>query len=126
ATLVAALVALLVYGWRERPAFSHPTSLAIVGAMGLIATSVPFVYRSGQDALAVVFVLPMLTTIALGMLARPARFVPGPTAFALLCLLAGFLALIGGVYEHFALRIYRPGLGNNPIHYGSLAAMAGG
>lgn len=72
-----------------------------------------------------IFVMPILTTIALDMLALPARSVPGPTAFALVCLAAEFLALVGGAYEHFVLGLYRPGPRNNPIHYGSLAAMAG-
>lgn len=124
--LAAALVALLVYGWRERAALVHPTSLAIVVAIILVTAAIPLVYRGPQDALATLLILPMLSTIALGMLARPARWVPGPSAFAVICLVASLIALLGGAYEYFVLGIYRPGLGNNPIHYGSLAAMAGG
>ncbi|MBW4652576.1 MAG: O-antigen ligase family protein [Kaiparowitsia implicata GSE-PSE-MK54-09C] len=124
-TLVAALLAVLGYGWRERAAFSHPTSLAILAAILLVAGAIPFVYRGPQDLLAPVLILPMLTTIALGVLARPASWVPSPTVFALICLIGSLLALIGGAYEHFMLGLYRPGLGNNPIHYASLAAMSG-
>lgn len=123
--LIAALLAFLVYGWRERAVFSHPTSLAILAAILLVGGSLPFVYRGPQDLLAPVLILPMLTTIALGALARPAKWVPSPTVFALICLVGSLVALIGGAYEHFVLGIYRPGLGNNPIHYATLAAMSG-
>jgi O-antigen ligase len=124
-TLGAALLALLGYGWRERATYSHPTSLAILAAIVLVSGALPFVYRGVQDLLAPVLILPMLTTIALGVLARPARWVPGPTIFASICLAGSLIALIGGAYEHFVLGVYRPGLGNNPIHYASLAAMSG-
>ena len=123
--LVAAILAFLVYGWRERAVFSHPTSLAIVAAVVLVGSALPFVYRGPQDLLAPVLILPMLTTIALGLLARPAGWVPSPTIFALICLIGSLIALIGGAYEYFVLGIYRPGLGNNPIHYATLAAMSG-
>lgn len=123
--LAAACLAMLVYGWSERAAFRHPVSLAIVSSVALVALTVPFVYRGEQDILAPILILPMLATIALGLLARPARWVPSPTIFALVCLVASLTAFLGGVYEHYALGVYRPGLGNNPIHYGSLAAMAG-
>ncbi len=124
-SLVAALIALLVYGWRERTTFAHPTALAIVAAIALLAVAVPFVYRGPRDLLPPLLVLPMLASIGLGLLARPARWLPSASAFALICLLGSLAALIGGAYEHFVLGLYRPGLGNNPIHYGSLAAMAG-
>lgn len=123
--LLAAILALLGYGWRERAAFFHPTSLAILGAIGLVAGALPFVYRGPQDLLAPVLTLHMLTTIALGVLARPARWVPSPTTFALICLAGSLIALIGGGYEHFVLGLYRPGLGNSPIHFATLAAMSG-
>lgn len=123
--LVAAIPAFLVYGWRERAVFSHPTSLAIPVAILLVGGALPFVYRGPHDLLAPVLILPMLTTIALGVLARPAKWVPSPTAFALICLFGSLIALVGGAYEHFVLGIYRPGLGNNPIHYATLAAMSG-
>lgn len=123
--LVAALLAFLVYGWRERAVFSHPTSLAILGAILLVGGVVPFVYRGPQDLLAPVLILPMLTAVALGALARPSKWVPSPTVFASVCLVGSLVALIGGAYEHFVLGIYRPGLGNNPIHYASLAAVSG-
>lgn len=124
-TLAAALLAFLVYGWRERAVFSHPTSLAILGAILLLGGALPFVYRGPQDLLAPVLILPMLTTVALGVLARPSQWVPSPTVFASICLVGSLVALIGGTYEHFVLGIYRPGLGNNPIHYASLAAVSG-
>lgn len=123
--IVAAILAFLAYGWRERAVFFHPTSLAIAGAIMLVGGAVPFVYRGPQDLLGPVLILPMLTTIALGALARPAKWVPSPAVFASICLFGSLAALIGGVYEHFALGLYRPGLGNNPIHYASLAAMSG-
>lgn len=123
--LVAALFALLASGWRERAVFAHPTSLAILVAILLVGGALPFVYRGPQDLLAPVLILPMLTTVALGVLARTARWAPDPTVFAFICLVGSLVALIGGAYEHFVLGIYRPGLGNNPIHYASLAAMSG-
>lgn len=124
-TLVAALLAVAIYGWRERAVFSDPASCAILVAIALVAATIPFVYHSPQDLTAPILLLPMLTTIAFGLLARPAKSVPSPTIFATLCLAAVLIALIGGAYERFTLGIYRPGLGNNPIHYASLAAMAG-
>ncbi len=124
--MIAALLAFAIYGWKERAVFRHPTSLAILAAIALITATLPFVYKGPQDLLAPVFILPMLTTIALGALARPARWVPGPTLFAALCLFAAAIALAGGAYEHFVLGLYRPGMGNNPIHYATLAAIAGG
>lgn len=124
--LVASIVALAIFGWSERTAVRHPTSLAILAAILLVLATLPFVYRGGQDLLGPVLVLPMLATVAMGLLARPARWVPGVPTFALVCCTASAIALIGGAYQHFGLGMYRPGLGNNPIHYGSLAAMAGG
>lgn len=123
--LLLAILALLAHGWRERAVFAHPTSMAIVAAILLVSAAVPFVYRGPQDILGPVLVLPMLTTLALGLLARPARWAPSPTIFALLCLAGSLIALIGGAYEHFVLGHYRPGLGNNPIHYASLSALSG-
>lgn len=123
--LVAALLALLVFGWPERAAFLHPTSLAILVAIGLVAVVLPFVYRGPQDLLGPVLLLPMLATVGLGLLARPANWVPSPTVLASICLVGSLIALIGGAYELFVLGIYRPGMGNNPIHYGSLSAMVG-
>jgi O-antigen ligase len=124
--LLSAMLAFVAYGWRERRTFAHPTALAIVAAILLVGAAVPFVYRSPQDILGPVLILPMLSTIALGLLARPAGWMPSATVFAVLCLGGALISFIGGAYEHFVLGLYRPGLGNNPIHYGSLAAMAGG
>lgn len=123
--LLASLLALLQYGWRERQALLHPSALAVLGAIALVTAVLPFVYRSAQDLLAPLLILPMLAAIALSLLARPARWIPSPTQFASLCLAGAAIALAGGVYERYGLGIYRPGLGNNPIHYGSLAAMIG-
>ena len=123
--LIAALWAFALYGWRERAVFRQPSARAILGAIALVTIAVPFVYRSQADILAPVLLLPMLTSIAMAMLGRRARTVPGPLLFAALCLAASLLALAGGAYEHYVLGMYRPGLGNNPIHYGSLAALAG-
>lgn len=123
--LIAALIALLVYGWPERETFRHPTALALLASIGLVAAAIPFVYQGPQDLLAPVLILPMLATIALGMLARPANWVPSATLFATICLVAALIALLGGAYERYALAIIRPGLGNNPIHYASLAAFSG-
>jgi len=125
AALVAAVLTFLVYSWRERATFLHPTSLAILAAILLVGGVVPWVYRGPQDLLGPVLILPMLTTIALGVLARPATWMPSPVGFALICLIGSLIALIGGAYEHFVLGVYRPGVGNNPIHYATLAAMSG-
>ena len=124
--LGACLLSFFFFGWRERSGLCHPISLAIFAAIALVGLSVPFVYRSPQDVLAPVLLLPMLSTIALGLLARPARFVPGSTVFASICLVASCVAIVAGAYESAVLGVYRSGLGNNPIHYASLAAMAGG
>lgn len=123
--LVAAALAILVYGWPERATFAHPASLSLLTAIALVAATIPFVPGGSQNVLAPILLLPMLAAIALGLLARPARWIPGAQAFALLCIVSSFMALAGGAYEHFVLGFYRPGLGNNPIHYASLAAMSG-
>ncbi len=123
--LLAAMLAFLAFGWRERATFLHPTAMAILAAVLLVGAAVPFVYRSPQDLLGPVLILPMLATIALGLPARPANWVPSPTILASICLAGALIALLGGGYEHFVLGRYRPGLGNNPIHYASLAAMSG-
>lgn len=123
--MAAALLAILIYSWRDGEAFGHPISRAILGAIALVAASVPFVYRGAQDLLGPVMIMPMLTTIGLGLLARRASHVPSATMFATICLTAAAIALVGGTYEAYILGIDRPGLGNNPIHYGTLAAMSG-
>jgi O-antigen ligase len=123
--LALAGLALLVYGWRDRSAFVHPSSLAIFAALGLITITLPFVYRGEQDILAPVFILPMLIAVAMGVLARRADPLPSAMTLAWVCLAASALAVIGGAYEHYILDVYRPGLGNNPIHYASLAGMSG-
>lgn len=125
AAIVLCALALLVFGVPEREGFRQPTSLATIAAIALVALTVPFTYRGDQDLLAPVFVLPMLCVPALGLLARPARWVPGFTLFAVICLVAAVVAFSGGVYERYVLGIYRPGMGNNPIHFASLAVMAG-
>lgn len=123
--VLVAIMAIVVYGWRERAAFAHPASLAIVAAIALVTISVPFVYQSPQDLLGPVLILPILTAIGIGLLARPADWAPNPSLFAAICLAGAFIALVGGAYEHFLLGHYRPGLGNNPIHFASLAVMSG-
>ncbi|WP_186766994.1 O-antigen ligase family protein [Devosia ginsengisoli] len=125
-SLAIAFLALLCYGRAEWSIVKQPTSTDILIAIALVTATVPFVYRSEADLFAPVLLLPMLTTIALGLLARPANWIPSPSFFAWLCLLSSLIALLGGAYEHFVLGVHRPGLGNNPIHYGSLAAMIGG
>lgn len=124
--MAIAAIGLIWLGWPERAALRHPMALAILGAIVLLGATIPFVYRSDADLMAPVFVLPMLTAIGLGMIGRRAGYVPEPAVFSTICLLAVAIAVIGGAYEAFALQVGRVGLGNNPIHYGSLAAMAGG
>lgn len=123
--LGASLLALLVYGWRGRTVFAHPTSLAIVTAVTLVSVTVPFVYKSSQDLLGPMLILPMFVAIALGALSASARAVPPATVFALICLAGSFLGFAGGAYEQYVLGVQRAGLGNNPIHYGSMIAMIG-
>ena len=124
--LGASALGLALYGWPERSAFVHPVAIAILGAIALICATLPFVYRSTADLAAPVFILPMLATIALGMLGSQARWAPSPFHFAAFCLAAATLALVGGLHEQFVLGVERVGMGNNPIHYASLAAMTGG
>lgn len=125
AAMGASILALLIYGWRERDVFIRPFSLALLSAIALVGLTLPFVYRGEPDLMAPVLILPMLIAPAMAMLGRPARIVPAPLHFAFLCLLAVTVALAGGLYERFTLDIYRPGLGNNPIHYATLAAIVG-
>ena len=122
-SLAAAIIA-LIYGWRDR-VIGHPTAIAILIAIGLVTLTVPFVYRGPTDLLAPVLILPMLTTIALGSLARRASWVPSVTTMAGVFLFAVFIAFAGVLYQRYAMRIYRPGLGNNPIHFATLAALSG-
>lgn len=122
-TMGVALLAVLFFGPREWRELIHPLPLAILAALALVCSTLPFVYRGGADLLAPVFILPMLVAICLGLLAF-ARL-PSPSLFAAICTFAAAIALIGGAYEYnyFGSRV---GMGNNPIHYGSLAAMTGG
>lgn len=123
--LAVSLLTLLLFGWKERATFAHPTVLTLIAACLLVSATVPFVYRGVADLLAPVMILPVLAAVALGLLARPASWVPSPAAFAVLCLVATAIAFAGGAFENLVLGTYRPGLGNNPIHYGSLAAVTG-
>lgn len=126
ATILLSLLALAVFGWRERDALRTPPALAIYGAIVLVSLTLPLVYQGSQDLLAPIMLLPMLSAVALATLARPARFVPDGTIFASICLFAAAIAAAGGIYEHYVLGVPRPGLGNNAIHYASLAVMVGG
>lgn len=126
ASMSIAAIGLVTLGWPERAALRRPMALAILGAIVLLGATIPFVYRGEADLLAPVLVLPMLTAIGLGMLGRRAKYVPEPVIFSIICLIAVVIAVIGGAYEAFVLQVGRVGLGNNPIHYGSLAAMVGG
>lgn len=126
ASMSIAAIGLVTLGWPERAALRQPMALAILGAIVLLGATIPFVYRGEADLMAPVLVLPMLTAIGLGMLGRRAKHVPEPVIFSIICLIAVVIAVIGGAYEAFVLQVGRVGLGNNPIHYGSLAAMVGG
>lgn len=123
--LIAALVALLSFARPEQAVFAEPTAVAILVAIGLVAGTVPFTYQSPADLVAPVLILPMLATIGLAALARPTRWIPSGTEFALLCLAATAIALAGGIVENVVLGVQRPGLGNNPIHFSTIAAMTG-
>ncbi|MHA6732100.1 O-antigen ligase family protein [Devosia sp. A369] len=124
--LGAGALSLVVFGWSERNCFLHPVSMAILAAIVLVCTTLPFVYRGQADLMAPVFILPMLVTIGLGLLARPIEWLPSAMILAWLCLLASFTAFLGGGYAYLVLDVGRVGLGNNPIHYASLASMTGG
>lgn len=126
ASMSIAAIGLVTLGWPERAALRQPMALAILGAIVLLGATIPFVYRGEADLMAPVLVLPMLTAIGLGMLGRRAKYVLEPVIFSIICLIAVVIAVIGGAYEAFVLQVGRVGLGNNPIHYGSLAAMVGG
>lgn len=123
--LVAAMLAFLVYGWREKAVFSHPTPLAILAAILLVGAVLPFVYRGPQDLMAPVLILahaddhsarPAGAPGELG--SQPHRLCPDRPGRSL-------VALVGGAYEHLVLGTYRPGLGNSPIHCATLAVMSG-
>jgi O-antigen ligase len=119
-------LALIFGAWPERRALRHPVSLAIVGAIALVTLTVPFVYRGDRDLLGPLFILPMLTTLGMGLMANSTHKLPNPTIFGLICLVAAATAFFAGAYEYFMLGAGRVGLYNNPIHYASLAAMTGG
>ena len=123
--LSASGLAFVVFGWSERNAFAHPSSMAILCALALVTATVPIVYQGEKDILAPILLLPVLSAVAMGLLARRANWVPNPTVFASICLSASAIALLGGAYQQLVLGAYRPGLGNNPIHYSSLAVMSG-
>ncbi len=124
--LVLGALALVIFGWPERAAFSNPTARAILAAIALVSATLPFVYQGEADLMAPVFILPMLVSIALGLLARPVGWMPSASVMATVCLVAALVALVAGAYESAVLGVRRVGLGNNPIHYGTLAAMVGG
>ena len=126
ATILLSFVAIAVFSSRERDVLVTPPALAIYGAIVLVSLTLPLVYQGSQDLLAPIMLLPMLSAVALATLARPAGFVPDGTIFASICLFAAAIAAAGGIYEHYVLGVARPGLGNNAIHYASLAVMAGG
>jgi len=120
------LVALVTYGWAGRDILRAASIRAILAALFLVSLSLPFVYRSVQDLMGIVILLPMLCAISVAILMRVARPTLGPTIFAILCLTGAAAAFTAGLAEQIWLLMDRPGLGTNPIHYGSLAAMAGG
>lgn len=119
-------LALVIFAWPERETFTHPAARALLLALALLSATLPFVYRGEADLMAPVFILPMLASIALGLLARPVGWTPGASLLAVVCLLAALVAFVAGAYESVVLGVGRVGLGNNPIHYGTLAAMVGG
>jgi len=124
--LVLSAVALVLFAWPERQTFSHPTARAILLALALVSATLPFVYQGEADLMAPVFILPMLVSVALGLLARPLGWMPSASVMATICLIAALVAVVAGAYESVVLGVRRVGLGNNPIHYGSLATMVGG
>jgi O-antigen ligase len=125
-SIVAAGLAVPLQMWREPGLLVRPAAIAIWLAVLLVAATVPFTFRGEADLLAPVFVAPMLAAIPLAVVGYRAAPFPGARMFAALCLLAALLALLGGGYEAFVLDVRRPGLGTNPIHFGSFAALAGG
>jgi O-antigen ligase len=125
AAAVLALVSLLVFGYPERSGFKSLSALAFLVGILCIAVSVAFTYRVEADAFGLVLQLPLLSAIGLSLLGRPAKWFPSGTVFAGICLLASVIALVGGAHEAFILGEARVGLGNNPIHYGSLSVLVG-
>lgn len=124
-TMAACIAGLVTGGWRETTMFTRPLSIAILTAIGLVIATVPFTYRSPVDLAAPSFILPMLVSLALGAQAVRSSWIPDPLTFAWLCIGAAGLALVAGGVEHFMLGVYRGGLGNNPIHYATMATMTG-
>lgn len=123
--MAASLVALIRFGRKERSVFGAPAALAILAAIALVTATVPFNYRGPADLAAPFLILPMLVAIAIAALARPASWVPNGSQFALLCLAGTAIALLGASMEHFILGVQRAGLGNNPIHFSTIAAITG-
>lgn len=123
--MAVSLVGFALYAWPQRQIFLMPPAMAILVAIALVSLTLPFVYRGPQDLMAPVLLLPMLSAIGLAILGTSARWIPNGTQVAALCLSAAAIALLGGVYEQYVLGAYRVGLGNNPIHYGTIAAILG-
>lgn len=123
-TLGISVLGLAIMGWTNRSVLSSHSLQAIHLALLLLAISVPFVYRSSADLMAPVLLLPMLAATGLAVIGTRARQ-PSPTVVASLALAGATIASVGGLIEHLAFGVARPGLGNNPIHYATLAVFAG-
>ena len=123
--LAACLIALILYGPSQFEAARQRPMAAVLGAFVLLALTLPFVYRTPADLVPLVILLPLLLVAGVPVLARLERSFFQPGFFALLCLTGAITACAAGFSEQAMAVAGRAGVGNNPIHFGSLAVLIG-
>lgn len=94
-------------------------------ALGLIALTIPFVYKGELDLLPLGVFAAFLLVPGVAVLIQRSPEWLSPYAFALVCLTGAVTACLMGLAESSAIEGMRVGAGNNPIHYGGIAAMLG-
>jgi len=98
---------------------------ALLGALALLALTLPFVYRSSQDLVPILALLPFLAVAGIAYLVAQSEPLLQPFALPMLCLIGAVTAALVGLSEYIASAGSRVGAGNNPIHYGGIAVLLG-
>lgn len=104
---------------------AHPSYLAVAAACLALALTIPFTWRSADDLMIVIWMLPVL--IAAGIvppLMKEPRF-GEPAVIAAFCLVGAIGAVAIGAYDALAFGTSRAGGDNNPIHFAGLATILG-
>ncbi|MHA6729347.1 O-antigen ligase family protein [Devosia sp. A369] len=94
-------------------------------ALVLIALTIPFVYKSELDLLPLAVFSAFLLAPGVAVLIQRSPEWLSPYAFALACLTGAVTACLMGLAETASIEGMRVGVGNNPIHYGGIAAVLG-